>query len=130
MRYDLELILKLCKELGFPSHRKNERVEIALGQGAVLVFENAEQDKDCLVAFSGTSWHAHDDLMFTDGCGNYVELNYLDIVAGLKDGQILVCEQWQRGAVIDRWLIHRDYNDEFKYMEEGEELRVRRPTSG
>jgi hypothetical protein len=68
--------------------------------------------------------------MFADARGNYVELNYLDIVAGLKNGQILVCEQWQRGALIDRWLVRRDYKDEFKYMEEGEELRVRRPTRG
>ena len=29
---------------------------------------------------------------------------------------------------MDRWLVHNEYNDEFKYLEEGERIIVRRAT--
>ena len=77
--------------------------------------------------FKGTPWHTHADIAFEDGQGNSIELHYLDLVPGLKDGRILVCERLQDGETKDRWLIHRDCNgmkNELKYMPEGEELRV------
>lgn len=128
MRYELDLILQLCHELGLPALLTDERAEITLGHGVALWFQNAERDEDCLVGFEDTPWHTHDYLLFSDAKGYYVELDYLDIVTGLKDGQILICEQWQDGALRDRWLIHRDFNNEFKYMREGEELRIWRPS--
>ena len=130
MRYDLSLIFDLCNELGLSSTLANERLEITFRPGVNLCFLNADRVEDCLVGFDGTPWHTHDDFMFVDGDGNSIELNYFDTVAGLTDGQILICERWQSGAVADRWLIHRDCNDfnhEFKYMEGSEELRVWRP---
>jgi hypothetical protein len=59
-----------------------------------------------------------------DSQRSYIEMNYLDIVSGLKDGSILVGELWNRDELKDRWLIHCNYNDEFKCMQEGEEIRV------
>jgi hypothetical protein len=29
---------------------------------------------------------------------------------------------------VDRWLVHSEYNDEFKYLEEDERIIVRRAT--
>lgn len=127
MRYDFSLILELCKELGLSSSLANERLDIAVRPDVNLCFQNADRDEDCLVGFDGTPWHTHDDFIFDDGGGNFIEMSYLDVVTGLKDGQILICERWHNGGVADRWLIHRDCGDikhEFKYMDEGEELRV------
>jgi hypothetical protein len=131
MRYDLKLIHELCQELRFHSSFKTDAVlTIELSRDCVLVFQNAERDEDCLVAFEGTPWHTHDVFVFVDGRGYYTEMDYLDVVSGLKDGRILICERWLEGRLIDRWLIHRDFNEEFKYMDTNEEIRVRRPTIG
>lgn len=130
MRYDLTLIYELCGELGLSARYHDEQcVEIDLGPSGLLCFQNAENDKDCLIGFRGTEWHTHDDLMFVDGRGNYVELNYMDLLTGLVDGQVLVCERLLKGELLDRWLIHRDYSDEFKYMDPGEQIAVRRVTT-
>jgi hypothetical protein len=126
MRYDLELIDTLCRELGLPAHAAEERVEVDLGQGAVLCFENAEREEDCLIGFLDTPWHTHDDLIFTDACSNYIELDYLDVLIGLKEGRVLVCEREIEGRTDDRWLTHCEYNDELKYLEEGERIIIRR----
>jgi hypothetical protein len=126
MSYDLDLIEKLCKELELTNSRKIDRVEISLNQNAVLCFQNAENEDDCLIGFDGTPWHCHDGPMFGDAKGNYIELNYLDVISGIKDGQIIVGERWLNGEIQDRWLEHRDYNDlkiELKHISKGEELR-------
>ena len=96
---------------------------------AVLCFQNAEKDEDCLIGFKGTPWHTHDNLMLADAHGNYVELNYLDLVTGLKEGRVLVSEREVDGRLVDRWLIHSEFNDEFRYLEEGERIVVRRATA-
>jgi len=125
MRYDIDLIQQLCREVGLPStSHADERVDIELRPGIVLRFQNAERDEDCLVEFPGTPWHTHDEFMFADGRGYYVELDYLDVLTGLTDGRVLICELRKNGQIMDRSLIHRDYNDEFKYMEEDEEIVV------
>ena len=127
MRYDLELIEQLCREIGLSARQSAEdRVEVDLGQGAILCFENAEREEDCLVGFLGTPWHFHDHLMRVDGRGAYVELDYLDLLIGLKEGRVLVCEREVEGRTVDRWLTHSDYNDELKHLEEGERIIIRR----
>lgn len=128
MRYDLKLIRELCQDLGLhSSFRSDDLLAIGLGEDCVLVFQNAERDDDCLIAFDGTPWHTHGVFIFADGRGYYTEMDYLDVVSGLKDGRILICEKWLAGSLVDRWLIHQDFNDEFKYMDEKEEVRVHRP---
>jgi hypothetical protein len=131
MCYDLKLIHELCQELGFRSSvRTGELLAIELSGDCVLVFQNAEREDDCLVAFEGTPWHTHDAFVFDDGRGYYTEMDYLDVVSGLKDGRILVCERWLAERLVDRWLIHRDFNDEYKHMDTGEEVRVYRAEVG
>src|SRR4051812_46316764 len=112
MRYDLKLIHELCQELGLrSSFRSVDLLAIELAEDCVLVFQNAERDEDCLVAFDGTPWHTHDVFVFVDGRGYHTEMDYLAVVSGLKDGRILVCERWLDSRLADRWLIHRDFND-------------------
>jgi len=127
MRYDLDLIDQLCREIGLLVHMDINRVEIDLGRGAVLCFQNAEREQDCLIGFLGMPWHTHDNLMFADARSD-IELDYLDLLTGLKEGRVLVCDREVGGRTVDRWLVHNEYNDEFKYLEEGERIIVRRAT--
>ena len=127
MRYDLDLVNQLCREIGLIVRMDTDRrVEIDLGWDAILCFENAEREEDCLIGFLGMPWHTHDNLMFADARGNYVELDYINLLAGLKEGRVLVCERVMEGRTVDRWLVHSEYNDELKYIEEGEQIIVHR----
>ena len=127
MRYDLTLIHELCGEIGLPSTlRSPEELAIELAGGVVLCFQNSDKEEDCLVGFEGTPWHTHDDFQFADHHGYHISMNYFDVVAAIPEGKILVGELWNCDRLVDRWLIHRDYVDEFRHMEEGDEVRIRR----
>jgi hypothetical protein len=129
MHYHLDLVNQLCLEIGLIVRMDTDlRVEIDLGRDAVLCFENAEREEDSLIGFLGTPWHTHDNFMFVDARGNYVELDYLNVLTGLKEGRVLVCELEVKGRTVDRWLVHCEYNNEFKYLEQGEQIIVRRAT--
>jgi hypothetical protein len=125
VRYDLRLIQELCIELNLRSSIvADDSVEVDLGADALLCFVNSQNDKDCLVGFKGTPWHAHDDLVFTDHRGYFTKLNYLDVLTGLREGKVLVCELWHSAALADRWLVHSQFNDELRYMRDGDEIRI------
>jgi hypothetical protein len=131
MRYDLDLIHQLSGEIGLSSCMVSDQcVELDLGRGAVLCFQNAEREEDCLVGFRDVPWHFHDDIIFMDGQGNYIELNYLDLLISLKEGQVLICEMQADGRIADRWLVHREYDDELsdqlKYLRENEQILIHR----
>lgn len=51
----------------------------------------------------------------------------MDIVAGLADGKLLVCEQWKNGTIVDRELVLPDYDvsEELGFNPQIE-IRVRR----
>ena len=94
MLYDLDLIEQLCREIGLIARADADfSVEVDLGRDAVLCFQNAEREEDCLIGFLGTPWHMHHNLMFVGARGNYGELDYLDLLTGLKEGRALVCER-------------------------------------
>ncbi|WP_420964726.1 hypothetical protein [Bradyrhizobium sp. B120] len=129
MRYDFALVSQLCREIGMIVRLHNDhRVEVDLGRDAILCFQNAEREEDCLIGFLGMPWHVHDNLMFADARGNYIELDYLDLLTGLKEGSVLVCEREVKGRTVDIWPVHSEYNDELKFLEEGERIIVRRAT--
>ena len=124
MRLDLDFVMQLCGHVGLPSVRSGEIVDVDLGRGVFLQFQNTDLDEDCLVGFLDAQWHTHNGLTFVDPRGNYVEIDFLDIPEGLKDGSLLVCEHRKDGKLLKRWLIHRDYNDEFDYLGANEEIVV------
>lgn len=129
MRYDLDLVNQLCREIGLMVQMDTaDRVEIDLGRNAVLCFQNAEREDDCLIRFLVMPWHVHGNLIFVDARGHYIELDYLNLLTGLKDGRVLIREREVKGRTEDLWLVHSDYNDEFKYLEEDERIIVRRAT--
>lgn len=138
MRFDLAMVSELCGEVGLSCVRRSaDEVAVHLGDGITLLFQNvateytgeggatATNEDDNLIGFEGAQWHTHDGLMCSDRHGFYVELSYLDVVSGLADGTVLICEQWLHGELADRWLVHREFVDEFRYLQNGEEIRIR-----
>ena len=128
MQYDLASILELCGELDLSATKLNDdEVEIYLADDITLCIQNIEND-DCLIGFKGAPWHMHGDARFTDQRGYYIDVQYLDILIGLKSGLVLVCELWEGEKLVDRYLTHADYNDEFRFLTSKERLVVRTVT--
>lgn len=126
MRYDLKMIFDLSEEIGLRCvSQALNKVAIELEPSVVLVFQNFDSEDDCLMYFQGTDWHAHGDLMCADRHGYYIDLSYLDVLTGAADGTVLLCELWCHEELADRRIVHRDYVDEFQYMQVGEEIRIR-----
>lgn len=127
MRFDLTLITEHCQRLGLAAMRTTRnQVRIHIRPGVVFVFHNAEQDEDCTVGFEGTPTHTHGSFEFSGPNGNCIELTYIEVLRCLSDGQVLICESLEGDTLRDRWLVHCDYNDEFKHITTGECLRVYR----
>ncbi len=85
-------------------------------------------ENDALIDLGdATPWHTHGhEFEFSDPRGYYISMDYLGLVAGLASGEILIAELWNKDKLKDRWLIYKDYNDEFDYLENDDEVRVRR----
>jgi hypothetical protein len=130
MHFDLHRAHNRCVELGLSATIPAEDcLAIAAGHNAVLWVQNAEKDEDSAIGFSDAPWHVHDDLMFVDGSGNYIEMGYLEMLERLADGHLLVCEVWRSGVLADRCLIHRIYNDALGDIQPNEEPRIFRVTT-
>lgn len=127
MNYDLKLISEMCAELGFENVNETDNsVEISLFDEGILVFQNLQDENDSLIGFLNTPWHNHGNIMFSGKDGNYTEMDYLDILEGLKKGTVLICEILLENELKDRYLVHRDYFDELMFIQAGEEIRLRR----
>ena len=127
MIYDLPLIAELCNELGYEKVESSPNaVEVELFKDVTLAFQNIDNCTDSLMGFLGTSWHNHGDIVFSGQEGRYIEMTYLDVVSGIKEGKVLVCELHNNEVLKNRYLVHKDLVDEFKYMEPGDEIRVRK----
>lgn len=127
MYYDISLIEQLCNEIGFLFRKADEQaIEIKLAPAAQLIFANIVDADDCMCMFKNSLWHTHGNFLFSDKRGYFIEIDYLDVLLGLKDGSVLICELYKYEQCTDRWLIHRDYNDEFSHMGTDERIVVHR----
>jgi hypothetical protein len=108
MRNDLKQIHELCSDIGLASTvRSPEELAIELADGVVLRFRSADKEKGCFVQFEGTPWHNHGNFIFVDSHGYETDMNW-----------------WNRGELVDRWLDHQDYVGPFRFMQEGDEIRI------
>lgn len=104
MKLELEIIAEFAKELGFVCKFDNpNQINIEFSPGIIFVFENIENEDDNVFGFQGTPWHSHDKLILTTENNSYIELKDIEIIEGIQDGTILLCEQYQSG----RWEITR-----------------------
>ena len=126
MLYRLDELAKLAAELGFEARRVDgDRLDVVIDD-AVLAFCNLSKDADSLVGFDGTPWHSHDRVQFMTGQNSYLECDELEILIGLRSGELMIVSELVRGVLRDRWITHRDEPLELRYIEPGDELRVRR----
>lgn len=126
--YDLDILEEYAESLGFAVQRTSaDCLAVRLAADVVLEFHNLRDKEDILVGFQGTSWHSHEKTMMlmTDEA-TYVECDELDVLNGIKSGEILIVEQRVNGRLNDRWIAHRKERLDVRYMEPGEELRVYR----
>lgn len=138
MLYDLDLVQEQCSEVGLKSEfLDQDNLAIYLDEGITLHFRNnvttyqlngpAISDDSFIDLGDDNPWHTHSqEFEFTDHKGVGVSMHYLDVLAGIASGDVLIGELRNRGKLKERWLFHKQYNDEFSYMEEGDEIRVRR----
>jgi hypothetical protein len=125
MKIDLDTIEKLAQELGFSAKRTDpDKIEIIIANDITFVFRNFKEEDDNLYGFEGTPWHSHNALLLMTSENCYIELNDIEIISGIKDGSILIFEQYKDGKLIDRWIGHRDNKIDNRYMEPGEEMRI------
>lgn len=127
MYYDLDIIEEHCEELGFPSRRaSSDSVNVQIREGVTLEFHNLRDTEDTLVGFSGTPFHFHGKATLNTGDSTYVELDELDVLKGIRSGEILIVEQHINGSLNDRWIAHKHEKIDVKYIEPGEEMRIYR----
>lgn len=125
MVYDLPLIQSLCLRLGLSKVSLGENtLNVELAPSITLCVVNSKTPDDSLIGFLGTPWHNHGDFSFSRRDGHYLDSPYAEVIMGLGDGTILISERWVGGKLQDRWLSHRDYLDDFRYMEYSEEMRI------
>ncbi|MCA8974919.1 MAG: hypothetical protein KDC98_09360, partial [Planctomycetes bacterium] len=113
MRLDLNMVAQLGAEMGMAVRDvPPDEVDLVLEPDVVLVFRNLPgPPSEGLVGFEGFGWHFHGDLQCSDPRGYFVEMSYLDIITGLANGAVLICELVVDGRPRERWLVHRDCVD-------------------
>jgi len=127
MKYDFNFLEEYFMNYNVSiKNDNNEFLEITLDKEVTLHFQNAENENDSLIAFINGEWHCHDDLMFSGKNGYYTDLNYIDFISEIIKGNILICLLYVAGELKDVYPVHKDYFDEFDYMEFGEELRIKK----
>ena len=127
MRLDIDMISEMARELGFPcTQRSGSELAVDLGGGAPLVYIRDGSEEDSRMGFEVGGWHFHEILQCSDRHGNCIELGPADILTGLAEGTVLICEEWERGVLRYQSLVHRDCVDEFQCLEAGQEVRIRR----
>ena len=125
MHYDLDTLEDFCRELGFVCSRISaDTLEISILDDIILEFMNLKNE-DSLIGFKDMPWHFHDKLELGIGENSYIELDELDILQGLKDGDILIVEEYLNGTLNDRLLAHKKEKVDVQYIQAGEEVRIR-----
>ena len=138
MLYDLDLVHAQCSEVGLKSDFLNQdNIAIYLDEDITLHFRNnvttyqlngpAITDDSLIDLGDDNPWHTHcQDFEFTDHDGVGVSMHYLDVLAEIASGDVLNGKLRNKGKLKERRLFHKQYNDVFSSLEEGDEISVRR----
>jgi hypothetical protein len=127
--YDLDTLEELARELGFhPSRTSPDELRVPILEG-VLAFQNLRPKEETLAGFVNADglfyqhWHTSTPLLREDEAG-YVELVELDVLLGLRNGDILVRELYLNGKLMDQGLVNSREKQSLQDMIQGEELRI------
>ncbi|MBX7246735.1 MAG: hypothetical protein K1X53_14655 [Candidatus Sumerlaeaceae bacterium] len=125
--YDLCAIEETSLLLGLSCNRVDEyEIEVLIAPDTPLVFANTENGTDTYLGFNDVPWHTHGTLLLETGDSTFAEFGPEELLAALISGEVLIVAQYFGDELKDRWLVHRNDNSEFRYMEPGEELRIYR----
>ncbi|MBR4374860.1 MAG: hypothetical protein IKP49_10915 [Treponema sp.] len=127
--YDFALIKDFLSEYGVKVEVEENVLSAFLADDICMRFYNAEDPIDVRCAFcSDWDWHCHGDFYFFDENGIGIQLGYLDFLEELVDGNILICFEYRNGKLFEIRPAHIKYFDksDFEYLENGEEIRIRR----
>jgi hypothetical protein len=102
------------------------RLDVVIDEGCVLTFCHLLEEADTLLRFDGTPWHAHGVVQCGTGNATYVEYDELEILTALGAGDLVIVREYADGPLRDRSLAHRLEPLPDRYMEPGDEIRVRR----
>ena len=125
--YNIDALEELARELGFvPSRESPDELSVAIGD-VVLSFQNLRDQEGTVAGFErGAIAHWHGNLLLMVADDKYIELDEFDVLRGIKSGEVLVQERYANAELADRWLVHREGKQDFRFMGCGEEERVRR----
>ena len=111
MPYDLDLVRERCDEVGLSCELQNlDTIAITLFDDVTLRFINNVTthqlngpvvDDDALIDLGDDSpWHTHGhEFQFSDPRGYYISIDYLDLVAKIATGEVLIAELWNRNRL-------------------------------
>lgn len=125
--YDFALIKDFLSDYGIKVEVAGDVLSAFLADDICMRFYNAANPVDVLCDFC-TDWHSHGDFYFLDENGVGISLGYLDFLEELVNGNILICSEYKNGKLLEIQPEHIKYFDKsnFKYMDNGTELRIRR----
>lgn len=123
--YDLDMLEELARELRFVPLRVSIDELVVRISDVRLRFQNLRTEEDTVAGFEGTADHWHDKLVLMMSEDQYTELNELDILKAIKYGDILISERYVNSQLVSRGLISRKQKQDFRRMENGEEVRIR-----
>jgi hypothetical protein len=127
MPYDLKAIEDFCRSERLSCERISpEELRVRFGRDFTLCIANTEGGTDTYLGFSDGAWHTHGEAMFMTGPDTYLELDPVEVLAGLRAGDLLIGSRYVRGELKDRWIFHRKEKQDFQYFEDGESVTVRR----
>lgn len=131
MPYNLTEIEGYCHSEGFRFERTSpDEVRVHVCQDSPLCFANIEDDTDTYLGFIDSPWHSHEDLILMTGPDTSAEFGPIEILAGLKSGDLLIATRYVADKFQDRWIIHRKEPQDFQYMEAGESICIQRADQG
>jgi len=126
MKYDFEFINSFLNANRIDYIMESERkMRIVFSDGIEMFFINDIEESSSRVHF-GFGWHNHDEFIFSNSRGDYVEIDYIELLDGLMTGSILICSHYTGNTLVDRFPVYRENFEIDKYIKEDEEFRIKR----
>lgn len=127
MPYDLSAIEAFCRSEGMSCERgSEEELRVRLAGDFTLCIANTDGGTDTYLGFSDGTWHTHGEAMFMTGSDTYLKLTPVEVLAGLRAGDLLIGSRYVRGELKDRWIFHRKERQDFQYFHDGESITIQR----
>lgn len=127
MQYDLRAIEDFCRTEGLRFERSSaEEIRVHVCKDSQLCFANTEGGTDTYLGFTDSAWHSHGDLMLMIGPDTSIELGPVEVLAGLKSGELLIATRHIDGKLKDRWIFHRKEEQDFQYMGPNESVCIQK----